>query len=81
MRKIITLTRLSTTTPDIERLHNRNVENKTYTGVMCVLGPRASDTVLHFIRDDAAYQHTSTIKNIEYVASDKIHIDYIKFCL
>ncbi len=70
MRKV-TLELLSTKTNSRTRFWNC-VGEKTYTGKM-MLGPSIGKSFCYY-RDDGAYSHTSTVKNIEYVSSNELKL-------
>ena len=65
----VTLTLLESKT-DEETRKSRGVHEPVYTGRM-VLGPTVGKS-FHFYRDDYQEMFTSTVKNIEYKASDEL---------
>lgn len=68
MRKV-TLELLKTKKSSIERARN-SVNEKVYTGTM-VYGPSVGKSFCMY-RDDGAYMHTSTVKNIEFETDTKL---------
>ena len=68
LRKIV-LKRLSSQTGHSEQ-NKRGVSKEVYTGVM-FFGPSVGRSFT-FYRDDAEYMHTSVVRHVEYVASDKV---------